>query len=751
MSKLSPIIKESFAQYAGAVLQSRAIVDVRDCIKPSARQIFYSMKLNKLDADHPFKKSNNAIGLAMADFYIHGDASCEGIIMRSAQPFTMRYPVVEVQGGGGNLMETSNWSAPRYTESRLAPLAAQLFDDIDKDTINEWRDSYDDTKQYPAVLPTKGYYNICNGTMGIGVGMGSSIPQFNLKEVNAALERLLLNPNIANKELICLPDFATGGLLLNADEVKESLMNGSGKACQLRSVIEYDDKDHCLVVSEIPYGVYTNTICGELEQIIEGEDNPGIERFNDLTGEKPLIKIYLVKGASPIKIMNYLFKNTSLQSWYSINMVMLDNGRYPKQFTWKDALSAHIEHEKIVYRRGFEFDLNKAKARKHIVEGIIIAIANIDEVVATIKQSYSTVAANKALCEKFNLDEEQAKAILAITLSRLARLEVDKFEKELAELNKTIDHLVELLNNEQLFNNELIKGWRNVAAKFGDARRTKITTETNEVEVIKPQPVVNLVWSNGNIAEIEPPKDKVILNKKGSPFAKNDIICGYTTTTTSTSYVFTAGGKIVPINNNSLNIGVPAALNCEPVVCGLKAFEGNYLITVAKSGLVKKTPATEFGKVNRVAQVVKLHENDCLVWAGMASSDDDYLLLFGENNRVVKFKVGEIKPTGKVTYGMKGIDDKVVCAAIVSKSDNLIIIADGKIKVLSSDYFSATGRGVKGHLLSNKIVAAAKGEEQFYVADGGKLLHYFAANFISNNRISRGTKISENINLKIIT
>ena len=314
MSKLKPIIEDSFIQYSGAVLQNRALVDVRYGLKPSSRQIFYSMLLNKLTSDKPYKKTANAVGMAMADFYIHGDSSCEGVIMRAGQPFAMRYPLIDVKGNAGSLIESGNWAAMRYTESRLSKISNLLFADINKDTIDEWRDSYDNTKQYPAVLPTKGYYNICNGTMGIGIGMACSVPQYNLKEMNQALEHLLLNPDCDFNEIYIAPDFATGAVLLNEDEVKESMKKGNGFACKLRSVVDYDKKENCFVVTETPYSVYTNTICGELENIINSEENPGVDRFNDLTGKTPLIKIYLTKKANPNKVLRYLYKNTSLQS-----------------------------------------------------------------------------------------------------------------------------------------------------------------------------------------------------------------------------------------------------------------------------------------------------------------------------------------------------------------------------------------------------------------------------------------------------
>lgn len=474
MAELKPIIEQSMKQYAGAVLQSRALVDVRDCLKPSARQIFYCMDKYKYTAKKPFQKTMAAIGDAMKHFYIHGDSSCEGIIMRAGQPFAMRYPLIEVKGNAGSLLSSGNWAAPRYTEARLSKLAEYLFGDIDKDTIAEWRDNYADNEQYPTVLPSKGFYNLVNGSSGIGIGMACSIPQFNLRELNNALVTLIDNPDAPFENIYCAPDFATGGILYNENEVKESIKNGHGAACKLRSVINYNQIERCFVVTEIPYSVYTNTICAQLDKIIEAEDNPGIERYNDLTGKTPLIKIYLSKKAKPDLVLPYLFKNTSLQYHYGINFTMLDNGRFPRQFTWKEMLQAHIDHEREVYRRGYLYELNKIKHRIHILDGLIICLASIDEVIQTIKESPSSAAAAIILKSKFILDDEQAKAILALKLSQLARLEVEKIKEERDSLLEEVNRIQKILDTPELLNNEIKKGLREVALKFGDERRTCI-------------------------------------------------------------------------------------------------------------------------------------------------------------------------------------------------------------------------------------------------------------------------------------
>ena len=608
MADLQPIIKESFTQYAGAVLQSRALVDVRDCLKPSARQIFYCLYTDKFIHSKPFKKTLKGIGSAMR-MYIHGDSSCEGVIMRAGQPFAMRYPLVEVEGSYGNLMESGNWAAPRYTSSRLSELSNSLFSDIDKDTIDEWRDNYDDTEQYPAVLPSKGYYNIVNGTFGIGIGAASSIPQFNLKEVNNALIKLLWNPNIDFEEIYCAPDFATGASLLNEEEVKESLKNGNGKACKLRAKIEFDSNERCFIVTEIPFSVYTNTICGELEAILEGDDNPGIDRFNDLTGSTPLIKIYLTKKANADKVLKYLYKNTSLQYHYSINMTMLEDGRYPKIFTWKEALLNHIEHEKNIYRRAFEFDLSKIEQRLHIVDGILIALAKIEEVIETIKSSSSTQNANKNLREKFILTEIQAKAILDMKLSKLAKLEAKKYEDEKEELLKRKNEIEEILNDEILFKKEIEKGFNEVSKKFGDSRRTKILNiEKDEDEPTEIKSLLISLTNQNNIFVSE--NSSLFVQRRGgvgTKFKLNNseyVVSTSTAETTDSVLFFTNKGNFyhyvagaLPIDEKIPVESLFEIKSWEKVTAMSSYNKKNskeYIIFFTKNGIMKKSKLEEY-------------------------------------------------------------------------------------------------------------------------------------------------------------
>ena len=706
MENMEQIIKDCMIQYSGAVLQSRALVDVRDCLKPSARQIFYCMYTDKFTSNKPFKKTLKAIGSA-ARMFIHGDSSCEGIIMRAGQPFAMRYPLIEVEGSEGNLTASGNWSAPRYTASRLSGISNYLFQDIEKNTISEWHDNYDDTEQYPAVLPSKSFYNIVNGTFGIGTGLAASIPQFNLIELNNILIKLLNNPDTPDDELIIMPDFATGAILLNGNEVKESLKCGSGASCKLRSVINWSESERCLIVTEIPYGVYTNTICGELEQIIESENNPGIERFNDLTGTEPLIKIYLNKKASYKEILSYLYKNTSLQYYFGINLTMLDNGRFPKVFTWKEALQAHIEHEKEVYRRGFEFDLAKIEHRIHIIDGLLICLAKIDEVISVIKNSSSTSAASLNLQQNFLLDEEQAKAVLAIKLASLAKLEVEKLEQEKINLTEEATKLKIILNNQKEFNQQLINGWNEVSKKFGDSRRT-IVYDNYEDE--KPQKLIKNLDIYINL------HDKYIVKDRGKQkvkvYKKDRIIIKMSGTTEDNFYLFTNVGKCYKVAMESFTEetegDVAKKLSYEEgehtIGCYNPFAQNKYIFFVTKYGLIKKMETSEFLNIKKASSVITLNEYDEVVTVLFGEGNED-IIIASKQGQAVHFALNDIvayKRGGKGVAGMKlePLVGEVADAALITSETAYIVTdtSDALIKRTPISEFPIQGRATKGRI-----------------------------------------------------
>ena len=718
-NNMTDIVKQSFTQYAAAVIQSRALVDVRDGLKPSARQIFYCMDKYKYTADKPFQKTMAAIGDAMKHFYIHGDSSCEGIIMRAGQPFAMRYPLVEVKGNGGTLLSSGNWAAPRYTETRLSKLSAFLFDDINKDTIDDWRDNYADNEQYPSVLPTKGYYNIVNGSSGIATGMASSVPQYNLKEINDALIYLIDHPDCSFEEIYCAPDFATGAILYNESDVKESMKNGTGSACKLRSVVEFDPQDRCFIVTEIPYGVYTNTICGQLEEIVNGEENPGIERFNDLTGTTPLIKIYLSKKANPDKVLKFLFKNTSLQHHYSINFTMLDNGRYPKVFTWKNMLQAHIDHERIVYRKGFEYDLNKIKNRIHIIDGLLICLASIEEVVKTIRNSISTSAASVALQKNFLLDEAQAKAVLDMKLSRLAHLEVQKLEKEKEELQNKAAGIEKILNNEELFKEEIKKGWREVAQKFGDSRRTKILDIEKEDE--EPTEIKTLIVNVTNQNNMFVSEGSSLMVQRrggvGNKFKLNKgefIISTSVAETSDLILFFTNKGNVYPYTASSLpideKVSVEMLINIKSYenICALTSFNKKNskrnIIFFTKKGMLKKSLLEEYN-VKRAGGMRALDLSDGDEICSVLFTNEEKVGMLTAAGQFIICETKDIRPIGRTAKGVKGIKlnngDELVSAKTIPSNvkEYISVTGDGYIKRTSCNEFTVTGRYTKGSKL----------------------------------------------------
>lgn len=771
MTKLKPVIEESMIQYSGAVLQNRALVDVRDGIKPSARQILYALYDDKYYHNKPYKKTLKAVG-SLARFYIHGDASAVGILMRLGQPFAMRYPLTDIHGNCGNLMASGNWASQRYTETRLSALAERVFTDINKDTIEEWRDNYDDTDKYPAVMPSKGFYNICNGSTGIGIGMACSIPQYNLKEMNSALETLLLNPDCTFNDIYIAPDFATGGILLNESEVKESMKRGEGFACKLRSVVDYDKKDKCFVVTEIPYGVYTNTICGELERIIESEDNPGVDRFNDLTGKTPLIKIYLSKRANPDKVLRYLYKETSLQSYYSINFTMLDHGRFPKVFSWKEMLQAHIDHEKEVYRRGFEFDLKKIEDRLHIIEALLKVIASIDEVIHTIKTSDSTSTARERLMKEYLLDEVQARAVLEIKLSRLAHLEVEKLKSEKSKLENERNLIYNIIRNEEKFNQELIKGWHDVAAKYGDSRRTQVLDIAKEDDEVHETQELLINLSNQNNIYIT--TISTLYSQKrggvGNKFKMNKgefVIATASGTNQDTVLLFSNKGNCyhIPVMDLPFEEVIPleSLTDIQPneqikqLVFYNKTKQTEHIIFFTRNGILKKSKLSEYNiKRKGGAKALNLDANDEIV--SILFTNNERVGMLTAHGQFMMCETKDIRPIGRIARGVKGItlnkgDELVRAEVIPSDTTEFVSISrNGYIKRTAAKEFVVTGRATKGgkiHLLKDdddRLVSFAplRNEREVIIVSSNAQIKF---NLNEVNLLSKGAQGTKSIKL----
>ena len=643
MKDLYDIVRESFRDYAGAVISDRAIVDVRDCLKPSPRMLLYYQYKKKNRSDKPHVKSAKIVGGVLGDYYVHGDSSAYGIYTRMAQPFSMRYPLEDFQGNVGNLMGDPP-AAMRYTECRLNQLASEyLFQGLDKNAVKVWKDNFDETETMPSVLPSVGFYNICNGSVGLGIGISSSIPQFNLREVNAALIRLIENPDSEFAAIYCAPDFATGGIITNAAEIRESIRVGKGASIRIRGVAEYDAKSNSITITEVPYGVTTSLITSEINTIMEHEPECGIEKYNDGTGLNAELTIYLAKDANPHTILKRLYKETSLESWFSVNMTMLEDGRFPKVFGWKEALQSYIAHMDECKRRELKFDMDALIHRNHILDGLQIALANIDDVVALIRNSESAAKAKVGLMETYGLDDEQAKAILDMKLQRLANLEAIKVNKEFDENAVEIDRLGNILGSQDEVNKLLIAALREVATKFGDARRTQLMNLSEQVQEIEEEEVTLSV--SGNAIKV----------------VKRGVKDCFKTTNLSTLLFVTNQGKMyhVPVSSvieaGSAKIATLIKDNAPIVYYGdLEQTKLNKFWMFATSdGMVKKSNIEEYNYYGRNGtKMLKLRENDAVIACGVFTSNCETFTIPRGNSKV-SVKIDIVNPTGKAAMGSK--------------------------------------------------------------------------------------------------
>ncbi len=717
-------VEDSFSTYAAMTIQERAIVDVRDCIKPAARQCMYAQLLDKITYKKPFKKSNKSVASALDHFYIHGDSSCYALLTRMAKNFAMRYPLEDFDGSYGTISSGNSEAASRYTEMRLGELGCLLFQGIDKDCIDIWFDNYDNTEQFPSVVPSLGYYNICNGAMGIATGLATSIPQYNLKEVNNALIKLLWNPEIDFDEIYCPPDFCTGATILNADEVKQSHKDGRGRAAIIRSTVEYNADENCLYVTEIPYGVYTQTICKQIENGINSGEIVGIKNLLDLSTKKANIKIILEKNINVQKLIKQLYKLTALQSSYTINLVMLDNGNTPKIFSWKEALQAHLNHEIEVRTKIHKYDLQKIAARINIIDGLLLAIANIEEVVEIIKSSINKEDAKAKLIDRFGFNEPQVDAILKMTLSRLINLEIQSFKDEKDKLEAEAASIQAILDDKNLLFKEIEEGLRTVANKFGDERRTRLMNldykeKGEDIEPIEKKELLIYFTNLGNIYTQE--STTLMTSRRGGKgskikLAKNEAIMqSLNDTNFSSLLVFSNKGKMYILNIDDLPVNAKVNVaqffdfeNGEHITTATslaRKQEVEYFTFITKYGMIKKTKASEYEhRRGKSLKAINLKGDDEVIDV-LFTNDEQVGILTFEGNFVI-INTEEINAIGRATAGVRAIklgeNDYVVCSNIVKKQDNMLVTVSrgGLAKKTSLDEFPVCNRGIKGKKIS---------------------------------------------------
>lgn len=642
-------LEAAFLEYGASVAQERSIADIRDGLKIGLRQGLYSQFYNKLTSKYKFQKAQKSVAAAMSLCYVHGDASMYKSFIRAAKPWSFRYPLEEAQGSYGTQCGPDTESAARYVEMRSNELADYFFTGLKKNAVDEWYDNYDDTEKIPAVLPSIGFWNIINGCTGIAVGMATSCPQFNLKEVNSAIIKLIKNPNASFNELYCVPDFCCGGYILNPAETRASIEMGQGKSIRLRAKIDYNNKENCLIATELPYGVFVDTIIGQIAKAVEENEDYGIDRVIDHTKQFADIRIYLSKNANPAIVEKKLYKDTSLESFFAVHMLMLDHGRFPRIFGWKDALQAYIDHIRECKRRELEYDFNKLKARNHILDGLLIAIADIDETIHIIKSSASSVAAKSALMRHYNIDEDQAKAILDIKLARLAHLEALELESERKQNQLEIDRLSDILSHQDKLDEILISILQEVADKFGDERRTKILTIAEEPEEEIEEKEINV-----NIAG-----DKLRINPK--KVAGQNI----STTNLGTLVCVSSAGQLYKISMRDVEEGktysVSQLTKAADAIVGIYDLSNinlnKYWVFITKNGLIKKSPIKEYNYVGRQGtKMLKLKDDDIVIAVYLLSGDKDMISVHTSDKFYAHYSGQEIPESGKAAMGVKAIN-----------------------------------------------------------------------------------------------
>ena len=775
-------MKNSYIDYAMSVIVSRALPDVRDGLKPVHRRILYGMSQLGTTPDKPHKKSARIVGEVMGKYHPHGDSSIYDAMVKLAQNFSTRYPLVDGHGNFGSI-DGDGAAAMRYTEARMSPFSLQMVRDIEKDTV-DFMDNFDGEEKEPVVLPSRVPNLLINGSNGIAVGMATSIPPHNLGEVIDACVKMIDDENCTMEDLIKIikgPDFPTGAQIMGKKAVHDAYMTGRGKI-QVRSKCQIEETTRGrmrIIVTEIPFQVNKARLIESMADLVKNKKVEGITAIRDESSREGMrIVIELKKDTNPNVILNRLYKHTALQSSFSMIMLALVNGE-PKILNLYQILDEYLKHQKVVITRRTKFDLNKAEARAHILEGLLIALDNIDEVIKVIRESYDD--AKERLMVRFGLTEIQAKAILDMRLARLQGLEREKLENEHAELMKKIAYYKEILADEHKLMGVIKDELLEIKDKYGDKRRTSFIKDTGEIDeetLIDEETVAITLTHLGYIKRM--PEDTFKAQKRGgkgivglttrdSDFVKDLVMVS----THDTLLFFTDKGKVFKMKGYEIPEASRTAKGT-PVINFLNLDSGervtaiipmrdynedDYLVMATLKGTIKKTPIDQFENIrNNGLIAINLKEDDRLIGVSDAKGNEN-IYIVTKMGKAIAFSGDEVRSIGRTAAGVRAInledDDEVVAMELddgTSKARMFVLTENGYGKRTSLDEYRLQSRGGKGVMTYDKtkfektgyIVGAAlvtTDDEIMIINSSGVIIRIRAKEVSTSGRTTQGVKI----------
>ena len=785
---LKKTMETSYIDYAMSVIASRALPDVRDGLKPVQRRVLYSMSELNNTPDKPHRKCARIVGDTMGKYHPHGDSSIYGALVNMAQPWSTRYPLVDGHGNFGSV-DGDGAAAMRYTEARLSKISMQMIQDIDKNTV-DFVPNFDETEKEPTVLPSRYPNLLVNGTTGIAVGMATNIPPHNLREVINAVVKLIDN-DIEDKEtqieelidIVKGPDFPTGGVILGTAGINEAYRTGRGKI-RVRAVTDIEPMENGknrIVVTELPYLVNKARLIEKIAELHKDKRIDGITDLRDESDREGMrIVIELRRDVNPSVVLNLLYKHTQLQDTFGvINLALVNNE--PKILNLYDLLNNYLIHQKEVITRRTQYDLNKAEERAHILQGLIIALDNIDEVIAIIRGSRTTADAKNSLMERFGLSDAQAQAIVDMRLKALTGLEREKLENEYKELMARIEELKAILADEKKLLTVIRTEILEIADKYGDDRKTQIGYDEFDISMEDLIPETNTVITMTKVGYIKRMGTDNFKSQhrggkgiKGMETIQDDYIVEMLMTT-SHHYLmfFTNMGRVYRIKayeipEASRTSRGTAIINLIPLqpeekitaMIPMKEYEDNkYLFMATKNGIVKKTPIKDYENIRKTGlAAINLRDDDKLIEVKITDNTED-IFLFTKYGQCIRFKETDVRSTGRTTMGVIGMNlsdgDEVIAMQMASQGDSIMIVSErglGKCTLISE--FTAQNRGGKGikyYKITEKsgnligVKSVHKDDEIMLITTEGIIIRIKVDETALLGRITSGVKL---INLK---